>query len=336
MEYKNCKFLNVLYPYYRSNSTNQRAQEHRIRDIDTESRSLEDEKDELVREGNLIRNSIGNAKGRLANMESQDGKNVSKLRALGRETAEAWEWITNNRDKFKEEVFGPPLITCKLKDPRFANQLESFLQRGHFLTITTMNGKDFSTLSNALSSLRLADVQYQVARGGVPHTRPMSTEQLQQLNLDGWAIDYLEGPDRVLGMLCNVAQLDRTALGVRDINEAEYHAILQTPLSKVAAGGTQYNVFRRKEYGDSATSATTKTFPPARILTDAPVDTSEKTRVEEEIAQLEARFELLRPKVGPVREKLAQLAEEKSNVNRELVRKSFHIVAFILTSPRNP
>ena len=296
-----------------------------------ETRALDDEKDELVREGNLIRNSIGNAKGRLTNMDSQDGKNVSKLRALGRETAEAWEWILQNPDKFEEEVFGPPLITCKLKDPRYASQLESFMQQSHFLTITTMNGRDFSTLSNAISSLRLADVQYQTARGGVPERRQMSTEQLQQLNLDGWAIDYLEGPDRVLGMLCNVAQLDRTALGLRDINEAEYHAILQTPLSKIAAGGTQYNVFRRKEYGDSATSSSTKTFPPARIFTDTPVDTSERRAVEEEIKQLEARFELLRPKVGPVREKLAQLTQEKQDVNRELVRESPYVFSgFIL------
>lgn len=267
-------------------------------------------------------------------MDSQDGKNVSKLRALGKETAQAWEWITKNREKFEEEVFGPPLISCKLKDQGYADQIESYIQIGVFLTITTQNSNDFNTLSNAISTLRLADVQFQTSRRGPPANRLMSTEQLQQLGLDGWAIDMIEGPEQVRGMLCNAGQLDRTAVGLREINEAQYNAILQTHLSKVAAGGTQYSVFRRSEYGPEAMSTATKTFAPARILTDRPVDTSERTSLEEEISQLEARFELLRPKVGPVREKLAQLAEEKSSVHREMVRNSTMYRRIILIALR--
>ena len=87
----------------------------------------------------------------------------------------------------------------------------------------------------------------------------------------------------------------------------------------MAAGGTQYSVFRRKEYGEGATSTSTKTFGPARILTDAPVDNSHRKNIEEKIRQLEERFELLRPKVGPIKEKLVQLTEEKATVGRELV-----------------
>ena len=296
---------------------------------------MDDEKDELVREGNLIRNSIGNSKGRLATMDSQDGKNVSKLRALGQETAKAWEWITQNRKEFVEEVFGPPLISCKLKDQGYAAQIESYMQTSVFLTITTQNKKDFNTLSNAISTLRLADVQFQTSRHGPRPDRLLSTGQLRELGLDGWAIDMIEGPEQVRGMLSNASQLDRTAVGLQEINEAQYNAIMQTKLSKVAAGSTQYSVSRRAEYGPQATSTSTRTFPPARILTDRPVDTSERRDLENEIAELEARFELLRPKVGPVREKLAQLAEEKKNVNNEMVRtRSTLSHRFMLTAPR--
>ena len=253
-------------------------------------------------------------------MNSQDGKNVSKLRALGKETAEVWEWITNNRVKFEAEVFGPPLISCKLKDQGYANQIESYIQKSVLLTITTQTSNDFNTLSNVISDLKLADVHFQTSRSGPTKNRLMSTEQLHQLGLDGWAIDKIEGPEQVLGMLCNAGRLDQTAIALKDINEAQYNAILQTQLSRVAAGGTQYSVFRRKEYGDQATSTSTKTFPPARILTDTPVDTTERRAVEDEIAQLEGRFQSLVPRVGPVREKLEQLAEEKTNVGHTLVR----------------
>lgn len=268
-------------------------------------------------------------------MDSQDGKNVNKLRSLGAETAKAWEWITQNQHKFEKPVLGPPLITVTLKDPRYADQLESFIPQSNFLIITTQTREDFSTLSNALSELRLADVQFQTSKAGPREDRPVSPDQLRQLGLDGWAIDYLEGPKEVLGMLANACQLDRTALGLQDIGEDQYNAILRTPLTKVAAGGTQYSVFRRREYGEGATSTSTKTFGPARILTDAPVDNSHRRSIEEKIGQLEERFELLRPKVGPIKEKLVQLTEEKALVGRELVSQIRFLVLQTLTCYRN-
>ena len=136
-------------------------------------------------------------------------------------------------------------------------------------------------------------------------------------------------------MLANACQLDRTALGLQDIDEDQYNAILRTPLTKVAAGGTQYSVFRRREYGEGATSTSTKTFGPARILTDAPVDNSHRRSIEKKIGQLEERFELLRPKVGPIKEKLVQLTEEKATVGRELVSQILSLVLYTLTCYRN-
>ena len=61
-------------------------------------------------------------------LKKLDDQNVRKLQALvrwDRDTHDAILWLRENRDKFKMEVFEPPLMVLTVPDRRFVNAVEA-------------------------------------------------------------------------------------------------------------------------------------------------------------------------------------------------------------------
>lgn len=312
-------------------TSRQRAQEHRFREIDTETRQLDEQLANLNRQGNAVRKEIGDKERELGLLDSQQGKNITKLKRISAETAKAWEWIEANRDQFERDVYGPPLIECSVKDPRYVDAVESLLQRNDFLTITAQTSADFKKLGDQLyGNMRLADITLKTMTKDLAQVRhsPLPSQQLQGMGLDGWAIDYLDGPQPVLAMLCGSVRLDRTAVGLRDMSEDQYNALLASPVATFVAGRHHYNVQRRREYGDAATSTTTKTVRQARNWTDQPLDTGIRRDVEEKIESLRQQFQTMKDEVVPLKEKMAELRIEKSTLDANIVCTFIHVLRY--------
>lgn len=274
------------------------------------------------------RRRIGEKEQELGVLDSQQGKNISKLRQASLETAKAWEWIEANRDQFEKDVYGPPLIECSVKDPRYVDAMESLFQRGDYMIITAQTTGDFKKLSDQLYGVaRLADITLKTITRDLAQARnsPVSNQQLQEFGLDGWAIDYLDGPQPVLAMLCNSVRLDRTAFGLNDVSESQYNALLTSPVATFVAGRHHYNVQRRREYGAAATSTTTKTVRPARNWTGQHIDTTDKRELEEGISRLRDTFQTLKDEAGPLKERLNQLRHERTTIQESIVCNFTHM-----------
>lgn len=106
-----------------------------------------------------------NLRSQRAQLDTQDGQQKSILASLSRDTAAAWQWFEANKEDLplKGEVFGPSVLTCTVRDPRYADAVESQLKKGDLLAITCTNAEDQKLLSDRLfnqqnNSLRLHDV----------------------------------------------------------------------------------------------------------------------------------------------------------------------------------
>lgn len=305
-----------------------RAEEHKLRELDTEYRQLQEQIQAMRNEGHEVRRLTTETERELQQLDTQDGKNFNKLRHVAPESARAWDWISKNKGRFEKEVFGPPLISCSVKDARVADLLESLLQKSDFMTFTTQTGEDFKTLSNALyGELKLADITLRTSKHPLNNNRIMSHQELNSLGLDGWAIDYLKGPEPVLAMLASNYRLDRTAVALRDIDDDQYNAIIQTPIGRFAAGSSLYTISKRPEYGPAATTTQTKSIRRAQFWTDAPVDTSAKQALEETHKELRARFEQLKTDVQAPMAREEEIKQEKNEVLRKVVSYRFHRLA---------
>lgn len=194
------------------------------------------------------------------------------------------------------------------------------------MVITAQTSGDFKILDEQLlgaSNLRLADINLRTISRGLGQVRnsPLSTSELQNLGLDGWALDYVDGPEPVLAMLCGAVRLDRIAVGLNDLSESQYNALTSSVVTTFVTGRSHYSIQRRREYGPGATSTTTKSIQNARYWTGQPIDTNDKHELEETLKGLRDNFQVMKVESGELKEKLRQLGEQRSTILEAIVCK---------------
>ena len=264
-------------------------------------------KDRQVKEANLKKANEA--------LETKSGQQFRKLERMYPNTAAAWTWITENRDKFEKEVFGPPLISCSLKDSTLAHLIESLLRDTDFKMITFQTQRDFETMRKQLQTMRLHDVSLRTcSTDTLDNFRPpLSTQALHDLGLETWAVDSLEGPANVLAMLCEKG-LHQSAISRAAITDAMYEKIVKSGLTSFVAGTTSYTVTRRKEYGTAGESTRTLEVRPARVWNDSrSADmANEKSRNSREIGELNIEIQDLH---GELKRCLGECAAFRSELN---------------------
>ncbi len=147
---------------------------------------------------------------RLAGLDTQAGQQEHKLQHLSRDCYQAWKWIQEHQDEFEHKVYGPPIIECSLKDPKYANAIESLFQDNDFKAFCAQSTSDFNKLQQVLNrEMKLHDVSLRVCSdSSMEQLRPpLSDEELHNCGMEGWAVDFLNGPEVVLAMLCEAKSL---------------------------------------------------------------------------------------------------------------------------------
>lgn len=168
----------------------------------------------------------------------------------------------------------------------------------------------------------LADVTIRGSSGSLAdHPRPTSDEELRRCGLDGWALDFVEGPEPVLTMLCDSQRINMIGVGLQDISEEQYQLNLQRKCNPNmwVAGRQFYRVSSRPEYGPSAISTMTRSIRPARSWTDRPADASVRRQIEERINSLKAEGAQLKEESNPALKKREGVAQDIKELNNEVV-----------------
>lgn len=88
------------------------------------------------------------------------------LRSQSIDTFRAWEYYKSHRDDFEKEVFGPPILTCSVKEPKYADAVESLLNQTDKKALVCQTKNDYRRLVDAcfgntnkgIRGMELADV----------------------------------------------------------------------------------------------------------------------------------------------------------------------------------
>lgn len=257
----------------------------------------------------------------LQGLKTASGQLLRKLQAVSPDSVKAVEWLEKNKSLFKGEVYGPPLITCSIKNRKIADAVESAIGQGDFLTFTVTNKEDFQTLTHHLLSrnencLSLSDIHVKQASKPIGSLQTQTDQAtLQSLGFDGWLIDALEGPEPVLVMLAEACGLHRTAFTTGVQSDAQFQRAQASPINRWATGDTLYITTTRREYNQSSTSTTS--LRKARFWVDTLVDTSQESELNRSI--LEVKYE-----IDTIREEGRSIQEQRKTFDaemRELVEK---------------
>ncbi|GFF24475.1 structural maintenance of chromosomes protein 5 [Aspergillus udagawae] len=300
---------------------NERIKEKRLatRELEGKATEIQQARLPLVEELKSKNDQIRRAEQQLHSLASQSGQQEAKLRGASQHSYQAYKWLQDNQDKFEKEVFGPPVVTCSVKDPKYANAIESLLQRTDFTAFTTQTRNDFRTLQRALvTEMRLHDISIRTSTTPLESFRPpVSDEELRSLGFDGWAKDFLSGPEPVLAVLCSENRLHQTPINLQGISDETFARLENGSISSWVAGKQNYQIVRRREYGPGAVSTRVRQVRPAQIWTSQAVDVVAKQEIERKILALKDEVSQVKEKMESERSRLHRMGEEKKELDRE-------------------
>ncbi|KKK17235.1 hypothetical protein ARAM_005920 [Aspergillus rambellii] len=290
-----------------------------IREYEEKANEIKANRQSLLEELNEKNDRLKQAEQQLKGLDSQAGQQEKKLQSASSDSYRAYKWLLQNQHRFEKEVFGPPIVTCSIKDPKYADPVESLLQRTDFMAFTTQTRNDFRTLQRALNGeLKLHDIS--IRTSSIPLVNfnpPVSDDELKRLGFEGWAKDFLQGPEPVIASLCSENRMHQTPIRLQDISDEVYATMESGPISSWVAGKQAYQVIRRREYGPGATSTRVRQVRPAKVWTSQPVDASAKGELEHMVQTLRDAKAAVEEKIESERSRLHQMGEEYKGCEQE-------------------
>ena len=247
--------------------------------------------------------------------------------------------MQEHQNEFEKEVYGPPIVSCSIKDPKYADLVETLLQQNDFLAITAQTSSDWTKLRRQFFEvMNLGEVT--IKRPDRPLSgwqRPvLSQSDMQGFGFDCWALDLVDGPEAVLSMLCESVRLNATAISLSDVSESQHNMIVESgAINSWIAGRSSNRVTKRAEYGSGAVSITTRSIKLAKHWTEKPMDLSKRQEIQSKIDLLAAEFEQLRQQVQPVRNAMDRGKTEAMDAQKEVVSKHFQAQIFYINLPRS-
>ncbi|KEF51802.1 uncharacterized protein A1O9_12139 [Exophiala aquamarina CBS 119918] len=277
--------------------------------------------DNLREQGKERTTKLTDLNNTLQGLETQAGQQENKLNSLSRDTFQAWKWVQENRDQFKDVVYGPPILECSLQDSRMADAIESLLQENDFKIITAQNREDFLKLQQKLlKEKKLHDVSLRTCSASdlSQHRPPLSQTEMNNFGLDSWAIDHLVGPPTVLAMLCSEKALHRSAIASKELSQQQHDDLANTTVQSYVAGRKTYQFIRRAEYGSAGNTARVRDVRPAQRWTDQPVDMGRKASIERSIAENHGELEIIRSEILNLKNEAKEKKGEHEQVGVQL------------------
>lgn len=236
-------------------------------------------------------------------LDTREGQQLVALRRLDADAAKAWEWLQDHQDEFEKEVFGPPLLTCSVKDDRFSDHIQAMLQKRDMVCFTAQTKADQAKLSQQFIREMGLSVSLRTFSGSMDEFR--APARAEDFGFDGFAVDFLDGPPLLLAQLCSSNMLHKSGVSLKELTDAQYQKLdAQEDIKCWASDRTLYKRTHRKEYGDAGKSTTSKDIQVATFWKDQPVDSAERTE--------------LRDSRLLVKKEMTELIDQKSELKNEV------------------
>lgn len=217
-------------------------------------------------------------------MNTRAGQQEAQLSKLDQDAFRGWQWLQEHKKEFEQEVFGPPLLECALKRQDYADQIVSLLNRRDLLCFTAQNKADHDKLSDHLLKKEKLSVSLRTFKGYRDTFKARVSPE--ELGFDGYAMDFLEGPEPLLAQFCAMNGLHKSGVALRELSTADFDRLTaQDDVNVWATGKMYYKKIHRREYGDAGKSTINKEVYPTDVWKDQGRANVDSTDIDEKIRQ---------------------------------------------------
>ncbi|KAF4025416.1 hypothetical protein G4228_017530 [Cervus hanglu yarkandensis] len=247
-----------------------------------------------------------------------------KLRQRYRDTYDAVLWLRNNRDKFKQRVCEPIMLTINMKDNKNAKYIENHIPSNDLRAFVFESQEDMEVfLKEAIfyfPYIKVRDnkklrVNAVIApKSSYADKAPSrSLNELKQYGFFSYLRELFDAPDPVMSYLCCQYHIHEVPVGTERTREKIERVIHETRLKQIYTAEEKY-VVKTSFYSNKVISSNTS-LKVAQFLT-VTVDLEQRRHLEEQLKEINRKLQAVESGLIALRETNKHL-EHKDNELRQ-------------------
>uniref|UniRef100_A0A452R2R2 Structural maintenance of chromosomes protein 5 n=1 Tax=Ursus americanus TaxID=9643 RepID=A0A452R2R2_URSAM len=249
-----------------------------------------------------------------------------KLRQRYRDTYDAVLWLRNNRDKFKQRVCEPIMLTINMKDNKNAKYIENHISSNDLRAFVFESQEDMEVFLKEIRDNKKLRVNAVIAPKSSYADKAPSRSLNEQYGFFSYLRELFDAPDPVMSFLCCHYHIHEVPVGTERTRERIERVIQETRLKQMYTAEEKY-VVKTSFYSNKVISSNTS-LKVAQFLT-VTVDLEQRRHLEEQLKvgyfilrliALCERNKHLEHKDNELRQKKKELLERKTK-KRQLEQK---------------
>uniref|UniRef100_A0A669C118 Structural maintenance of chromosomes protein 5 n=1 Tax=Oreochromis niloticus TaxID=8128 RepID=A0A669C118_ORENI len=248
-----------------------------LRRIQEERAKIEGEKGDLRREkDNLLLEK------KLNDMNNMMNAKEEKLRGRHRDTHTALQWLRQNKQLFRGNVYEPMMLVINVKDHRFAKYVENHISFHDLRAFVFQRKDDMEKFMIEVRDKMNLKVNSICAPEESCSKRPPSRniESLRRFGFFTYLREMFDAPDEVMSYLCHQYRVHDVPVG-NERTKSMIKTVIEEPYLKVLYTTEERYTVKRSFYSNKISTSNSAVHP-SQYLTIT-VDAEEKRQLEQQM-----------------------------------------------------
>ncbi|XP_040141611.1 structural maintenance of chromosomes protein 5 isoform X2 [Ictidomys tridecemlineatus] len=286
-----------------------------LRRVQDEKALCEGEIIDKRREKETLEKEKKNVEDHIQRFDNLMNQKEDKLRQRYRDTYDAVLWLRNNRDKFKQRVCEPIMLTINMKDNKNAKYIENHIPSNDLRAFVFESQEDMEVFLREVRDNKKLRVNAVIApKSSYADKAPSrSLNELKQYGFFSYLRELFDAPDPVMSYLCCQYHIHEVPVGTERTRERIERVIQETRLKQIYTAEEKY-VVKTSFYSNKLISSNTS-LKVAQFLT-VTVDLEQRRHLEEQLKEIKRKLQAVDLGLNALRETNRHL-EHKDNELRQ-------------------
>ncbi|XP_006152535.1 structural maintenance of chromosomes protein 5 isoform X2 [Tupaia chinensis] len=286
-----------------------------LRRIQDEKTLCEEEVTDKQREKETLEKEKKNVDDHIVRFDNLMNQKEDKLRQRYRDTYDAVLWLRNNRDKFKQRVCEPIMLTINMKDNKNAKYIENHISSNDLRAFVFESQEDMEVFLKEVRDNKKLRVNAVIApKNSYADKAPSrSLNELKQYGFFSYLRELFDAPDPVMSYLCCQYHIHEVPVGTERTRERIERVIQETRLKQIYTAEEKY-VVKTSFYSNKVISSNTS-LKVAQFLT-VTVDLEQRRHLQEQLKEINRKLQAIESGLIALRETNKHL-EHKDNELRQ-------------------
>ncbi|OMJ27886.1 Structural maintenance of chromosomes protein 5, partial [Smittium culicis] len=284
--------------------------------IRSDLREVQEQIHTIKNDGSDAHQSMTRYSQRLKTLEDGKSRRLTLMKNFNNDTAMGFEYLENNRNDFREHVYGPIAFEIRLVRPDTANILESIIGSSSLKTFVCQNEGDYRTVTKKLNDER----KLRTNTNMLSHLSmssfqpPVEKDTLLRWGFDCYAIDLLEAPPPVLVALCSQENIHRIPISIsKDVDHSAIEA--SGKIKTYVANGIKYTLNRSRYGSRSSTTSAARIKPPNKVTL---LGVGDSVEMQQERINIGKQIEKLQQSLSVNEKKIKTLSLQEQKLTQKI------------------